>query len=72
MVSNELIPMKLTRKWNLRRLKLRGLRPNQISTPDFIYQNDPRNKINTLSVFENQTPTHMGAAYAISKIEHKF
>ena len=39
---------------------------------DFLYQNDRRNKINTLRYFENQTPTHMGATYAISKIEHKF
>ena len=68
MVSNE----KLTEKWKLRGLKLRGLRRNQISTPDYIYQNDHRKKINTLSYFVNPTPMHMGATHASSKIDHKF
>ena len=67
MVSNE----KLTKNRELRGLKLRGLTRNQISTPHFIYQNDHRNKINILRDFENETPTHMSATHAISKIEPK-
>ena len=50
---------------------MRGLTRNQISTPHFIYQNDHRNKINILRDFENETPTHMSATHAISKIEQK-
>ena len=46
---------------------MRGLKENQISTSSFIYENDHCNKINTLSVFGSQTPTHLGAAHAISK-----
>ena len=46
MISNE----KLTENGKLRRLKLRGLKRNQISTSNFIYENDS-NKINTLSDF---------------------
>jgi len=45
---------------------------NQISTPNFAYQNDQRNKIYTLGDFENKTPTHMAATYAISKSERLF
>ena len=67
MVSNE----KLTKNRELRGFKLRGLTRNQISTPHFINQNDHRNKINILRDFENETPTHMSATHAISKIEQK-
>ena len=48
-------------------LQLRGLKRNQIRAPNFIYENYRRNKINTLSNFESQTPTHLAAAHAISK-----
>ena len=51
---------------------MRGLRRNQISTPDYIYQNDRFNKINTLNDFYNETSTHSGAAHAISKTYQKF
>ena len=67
MVSNE----KLTKNRELRGLELRGLRLNQISTPYFIYQIDHRNKLNTISDFVNETPTHISATQAISKIEQK-
>ena len=67
MVLNE----KPTKNWKLRGLKLRGLGQNQISTPHFIYENDHRNKINIFGDFENETPTHMSATHAISKIEQK-
>ena len=50
---------------------MRGLGQNQISTPHSIYENDHRNKINILRDFENETPTHMSATHAISKIEQK-
>ena len=52
-------------------LKLRGLDQNQISTPHSIYDDAHRNKINILRDFENETPTHMSATHAISKIEQK-
>ena len=65
MVLNE----KPTENWKLRGLKLRGLTRNQISTPQFIYQNDHRNKINISRDSENGTPTHMGTTHAFSKIE---
>ena len=68
MVLNE----KPTKNWKLRGLKLRGLGQNQISTPHSIYENDHRNKINIFGDFENKITTHMGAAYAISKIEQNF
>ena len=67
MVSNE----KLTENRKLRGLKLSGFRRNQISTPYFIYQIDHRNEYNTISDFENETPTHMSATHAISKIKQK-
>ena len=53
-------------------MKLRGLMWNQISTPDFAYQNDQRNKIYTLGDFEKKTPTHMVATHAISKSQQNF
>ena len=62
---------KPNKNWKLRGLKLRGLSQNQISTPHSIYENDHRNKINILPDFENETPTHMSATHAISKIEQK-
>ena len=49
-----------------------NISPTTVYTPDNLYQNDRRNKIYTLSYFENQTPTHMSATHAISKSEHKF
>ena len=33
----------------------------------FIYKIDQRKKLNTLSDFENQKPTHIGAAHAFFK-----
>ena len=49
-------------------LKLRGLSWNQMNAPYFIYEIDQRKKLNTLGDFENQTPTHMDATHAFSKI----
>ena len=49
---------KTVQKRILRGLKLRGFRRYQISNPNFIYQNDQRKKINTLTDFERATPTH--------------
>ena len=46
-VSNE----KPTKNWKLRGLKLRGLRRNQISTANLIYQNDQHDKTYTLGNF---------------------
>ena len=46
-------------------MKLRGLMWNQISTPDFAYQNDQRNKIYTLDDFGDEAPTLIGATHAI-------
>ena len=63
---------KLSKKWILRGLKLRGLSQNQISTLYFIYQNDQRKKIYEMSEFENKTPTHIDATHAISKSERNF
>ena len=70
--ANMVLNEKPTKNWKLRGLKLRGFKQNQISTSSFIYQNDWRNEINTLVDFENLTPTHIGAAHAISKSERKF
>ena len=69
--ANMVLNEKPTKNWKLRGLKLRGLGQNQISTPHFIYENDHRNKINIFRDFENETPTHMSATHAISKIEQK-
>ena len=51
--------------------KLRGLGRNQISIRHLIYLIDHRIKINALSDFENETPTHISATNAISKIGQK-
>ena len=67
MVSNE----KLTKNRKLRGLKLRGLRLNQMSIPYFIYQIDHGDEVDTIGDFENETPTHMSATHAISKIKQK-
>ena len=67
MVSNE----KLTKNRKLRGLKLRGFRLNQMSIPYFIYQIDHGDEVDTIGDFENETPTHMSATHAISKIEQK-
>ena len=53
----------------LRRLKLRGLRQNQMSTPYFIYEIDQPNTINIFGDFENIIPTHIGVAHVFSKIK---
>ena len=68
MVSNE----KLTKKWKLWGLKLRGLSRNQIISANLIYQNFQRNKVNILGDFEIETLTHISATHAISKIRLKF
>ena len=67
MVSNE----KLTKNRKLRRLKLRGLKINQMSIPYFIYQIDHGDEVDTIGDFENETPTQMSASHAISNIEQK-
>ena len=51
---------------------MRGLTQNQIITLDFISQNDQRKKLYNLGDFKNETPTHMGATHAISKLKQKF
>jgi len=43
-----------------------------MNTPNSIYEIDQRRKLNTLSDFENQKPTHIGAAHAFPKIERNF
>ena len=43
-----------------------------MNTPYSIYEIDQRKKLNTLSDFENQTPTHIGATHAFSKILQNF
>jgi len=70
--ANMVLNEKPTKNRKLRGLKLRGLSPNQVSTPLFIYENDHRKKINIFGDFENEINTHMGAAHAISKVEQKF
>ena len=70
--ANMVLNEKPTKNQKLRGLKLRGLMWNQISTPDFAYQNDQRNKIYTLGDFEKKTPTHMVATHAISKSQQNF
>ena len=59
---------KLTGNRKLRGSKLRGLKRNKMNTPNFICENDPRNKINIFR-YENVTPTHKGAAHAFLKIQ---
>ena len=51
---------------------MRGLMRNQISTPNFAYQNDQRNEIYILGDFDNKTPTHKAATHAISKSKRIF
>ena len=67
MISN----LKLTKNRKLRGLKLRGLRRNQIKTSYLTYQINHRNQVNTISDFENETPTRMSATHTISQIEQK-
>ena len=43
-----------------------------MNTPYSIYEIDQRKKLNTLSDFENQKPTPIGAAHAFSKIDRNF
>ena len=63
---------KPAKTWILRGLKLRGLTRNQMNTSYSMYEIDQRKKLNTLSDFENQKPTPIGAAHAFSKIERNF
>ena len=51
----------------LRRWKLRGLKQNQVSIPNYIYQNDQHKKIYLFGDFERKTPTHISAIHAFSK-----
>ena len=53
---------------------MRGLKQNQINTPNYIYiyQNDEHKKIYTFGDFERETPTHKGGAHAISKFSGNF
>ena len=51
------------------RFSIQGLRQNRISTHDFISQNDRRKKLCNLGDCENETPTHMSATHAISKLK---
>ena len=51
----------------LQGLKLCGLRQNQISTSNYIYQNDQHEKIYTFGDLRRETPTHKAGAHAISK-----
>ena len=51
---------------------MRGFKRNQINYPNSIYLNVKRNKINTLGVFENETPTYISATHAFLKIRGKF
>jgi len=52
--------------------KLRGLTWNRMNTPCSICENDQHKKLNILSDFDDQTPTHIDATHAISKSERKF
>ena len=63
---------KLVKNTILRGLKLRGLTWNQMNTPYSIYEIDQRKKLNTLSDFENQKPTHIDATHAFSKTLKNF
>ena len=65
--ANMVLNEKPTKNLELRGLKLRGLRQNQISTHNFIYQNDQHEKIYTFDDFGWETPTHNAGARAISK-----
>ena len=42
-----------------------------MSIPYFINQIDHCDKVDTMGDFENETPTHMSATHAISKIKQK-
>ena len=50
-------------------VKLRVLKRTQMTTPNSIYENDQRNKINILGDSEIVTPTHIVAAHAFLKIQ---
>ena len=70
--ANLVLNEKLTKNRKLRGLKLRGLRRNQINTPNFTYGNVQRNKTNLFGDFKNGTPTHIGTTHAFSKILQNF
>ena len=42
-----------------------------MNIPYFIYQIDHGDEVDTIGDFEDETPTHMSATHAISKIEQK-
>ena len=69
--ANMVLNEKPTKNLKLRGLKLRRLRQNQISTPNYIYQNDQQEKIYTFGNFGRETPTHKAGAHAISKFWEK-
>ena len=60
---------KLSQTYTFWVLELRGLTQNQIITLDFISQNDQRKKLYYFSDFENETPTHISATHASSKLK---
>ena len=71
-VLNMVLNEKPTKNLKLRGLKLRRLRQNQISNPNFIYQNDQQKTIFTFGDFGRETPTHKAGAHAISgKLENR-
>ena len=43
-----------------------------MNTPYFIYDLDQRKELNTLGDFANETPTHIDATHAFSKILQNF
>ena len=45
---------------------------NQMNTPNSIYKNDKRNKINIFGDSESVTPTHLSGAHAFSKNQQDF
>ena len=63
---------KIGQKSKITEVEMRGLKQNQINTLIFTYQNDQRNNICLLSDCGNETPTHIDATHAFSKILQNF
>ena len=63
---------KIGQKSKITEVEMRGLKQNQINTLIFTYQNDQRNNICLLSDCGNETPTHIDATHAFSKIFQNF
>ena len=63
---------KTSQKSKITEVEMRGLKQNQINTLIFTYQNDQRNNICLLSDCGNETPTHIDATHAFSKILQNF